>query len=57
MALKEFVELKARSKRRKKGVDDEELFGGDELGDRLKWTTFLLSSAGAEVEIDTGQGG
>ena len=32
MALKEFVELKARSKRRKKGVDDEELFGGDELG-------------------------
>ena len=33
-ALKEF-ELKARSKRRKKGVDDEELFGDDEFGDRL----------------------
>ena len=31
-ALKEF-ELKARSKRRKKGVDDEELFGDEELGD------------------------
>ena len=32
IALKEFVEIKARSKRRKMGVDDEELFGGDELG-------------------------
>ena len=31
-ALKEF-ELKARSKRGKKGVDDEELFGDDEFGD------------------------
>ena len=31
-ALKEFVEIKARGKRRKMGVDDEELFGGDELG-------------------------
>ena len=31
-ALREF-ELKTRSKRGKKGVDDEELFGDDEFGD------------------------